>query len=105
VGGTLQHLSSGLGFGLLASQISKLGGALRGGNTPASRPVIIIFVVGGLTYQEVREVSMVIKASKLMRSLGSSGDPRTKPTIILGSTSIATPDNILLRTLNRNSGY
>jgi hypothetical protein len=102
VGGTLQHLSSRVGFGLLASQISRLGGALTGGNTPASRPLIIIFVVGGLTYQEVREVAMVTKASKLMRNLGSSGDPRTKPTIILGSTSIATPDAVLHRTLNKS---
>lgn len=103
VGSTLQQLSR-VGFGLLASGIGKLGGVLRGAaSSPAGRPNIIIFVVGGLTYQEVREVSMVVKASKLVRSLGaSSDDPRRRSTVMLGSTCITTPEVLLHRTLSRH---
>jgi bacterioferritin-associated ferredoxin len=83
-GTKLQHLSRA-GFGILATGIGKLGGVFGGGGaSPGSRPLVIVFVIGGVTFQEVREVTEVMTAC---RTCG-----RTVEQVLLGSTTIATPE-------------
>lgn len=93
VGTTLQQLSRA-GFGLLATGIGRLGGMLKAGTTgagsAAERPQVIIFVIGGATFQEVREVTEVARAIR-------AGGVRRKgvENFLLGSTAISTPDLML----------
>lgn len=90
VGTTLQQLSR-VGFGLLATGVGRLGGVLKAGATgagsPAERPQVIIFVIGGATFQEVREVTEVVNSIR-------AGGVRQRgvENFLVGSTAVSTPD-------------
>jgi hypothetical protein len=84
VGTPLEQLR-GAGFGLLASGIGRLGGVLRGQQAalPTQRPVVVLFVLGGVSPQELREVAEVMAAAPR---------GRTVEQVLVGATALATPD-------------
>jgi hypothetical protein len=76
---------------LTASPSAALGNAITswfGGQAakkaqPSDRPLIVVFVLGGVTFAEARSIEEAVKAS---------GDGKSQ--LILGSTTIATRDQI-----------
>ena len=91
VAAQLEHLSE-----LSASPSAALGNAISswfGGQPakkprPADRPLVIVFVLGGVTYAEARSVEEAVQA----RATEEGG--AVLPQIVLGSTTIATRDHV-----------
>ena len=92
VGTPLQHLSRA-GFGLLATGIGRLGGMLKAGGgagSIAERSQVIVFVIGGATFQEVREVAEVSRGTVRLPFGGERS--RGVEQFLLGSTTVCTSD-------------
>ena len=80
---------AGITGGFFSSAVSLLSG---GGPQPHDRPVLVIFVVGGMTGGEMREVSQC-----LGRHRGTEGAPAVQ--VIMGSNTLATPSGVCAQVL------
>lgn len=59
-------------------------------NRPCDRPIIVIFVVGGLTPLELAEVNAVMRCA----AIGMEDESKGAREIILAGTTISTPDMV-----------
>ena len=95
VGSALQQLGKA-GLNVLASGIGMFGiKNAFSGPTILDRPVLLIFVVGGITWQEIQEISQAMTNYQAM-------EPKKSFDILIGSTAICEPNFVFQKLFSRN---
>lgn len=86
----LSYVLFSLGFGF-GSQVASVASTPH----PSEQPVLVIFVLGGISYKEVGQVQQQLLQSNAGSSSGLGGQPLSNTRIILLSTRMLNAENVL----------